>query len=120
LPGAGQGTSERQLFSRVLKFFHSSAHPGSALSAVMASSGAVQAMFLFSALCYDTVSYLSTQRYAPKEQPAAALLPWAFKLLSLAVALPWVKKPCPAANRNGRPKLNLSFITRFNPIYSWT
>lgn len=58
----------------------------------------------------------------PKGSPTAALLPQAFGLLSLALAfvLGGAGKTCPTANRNGRPQSNLSFITRSNPIYSWT
>lgn len=62
LPGAGQGASERQLFLWVFKFFDSPAHPGSPISSVMASSSAVQAVFIFSSPWYDIVSYLSTHR----------------------------------------------------------
>lgn len=86
MPGVGQGASERLLFFWVFKFFDSPAHPGSPTSSAMASSGALQAVFIFSPPWYDTVSYLSTHRYPPKEQTATALLPWTFKLLSLAVA----------------------------------
>lgn len=78
---------------------------------------------LFYSPSYDTVSYLFTHSCAPKLL-AAALLPWAFKLFSLVAAFvlenkqnKQTKNNCPAAIRNGRPKLNLSFITRLNPIY---
>lgn len=77
---------------RSSKFFYSPAHPGSPLSSAMATSGAVQAVFIFISPWYDTVSYLHTHRYAPKKQLAAALLPWAFKLLRLAVTFVLGKK----------------------------
>lgn len=84
---------QRQLFLQVFKFFYSPAHPRSPLSSAMASLGAVQDALIFSSPLYDTVSYLSTQRYAPKEQPAAALLPWTLKMMCLVAAFVlWGKK----------------------------
>lgn len=67
-------TRERPLFLRVFKFFDSPAQPGRPSSSAMASSGAVQAVFISSSPWYETVSYLSTHGYPPKKQTAAALL----------------------------------------------
>lgn len=118
LPGAGQGASETKLFLQVFKFFYLLTHPGSPLSSAMTSSGAVQAMFVFSFPWYDTVSYLSlvgTQRAACCSSSAMVI-----QTDDSCSCLCPGKRACPAANRNGRPKLNLSFITTFNPIYTWT
>lgn len=68
---------------------------------------------------YDTVSYLSTHRCAPKLL-AAALLPWVFKLLSLVVAFvlgskQTSKKQLSCSYQKWKAKVK-SFIARLNPI----
>lgn len=120
LPEDGQGAPERQLF---LQVFYSSAHPGSPLSSAIASSGAGQAVHtsFFSLLwhcflpvhtqvCTQIAGCSSSATGIQTAQPCSYFCPGKQTTS---------KNNCPAAIRNGKPKLNLSFITTLNPVYCW-
>lgn len=111
---AGQGEPERQLFWQF--FFYSSAHPGSPLFChcqFRCRSGCVHFFLL------PLITLFLTCPHTGVHPNCWMQLFCHGHSKNSAFVLENKQTNSPAAIRNRRPKLNMSFITWLNPIYCW-